>query len=110
MAATTLGNCFHDRDNAYTALRLVLALMVVVGHSYELGGNGEDPLQRVSGTTLGELAVNGFFALSGFLVTRSALNSSSMYSYAAKRALRILPGLWVCLLVTGLILFPICRP
>ena len=105
--AITLGSCFRGRDNGFTALRLALALAVVVGHSFELGGFGPDPLLRISGTTLGELAVNGFFAISGFLVTRSLLLSSSLRSFALKRALRILPGLWVCLLLTGLVLFPL---
>jgi peptidoglycan/LPS O-acetylase OafA/YrhL len=51
------------------------------------------------------LAVAGFFGISGFLITRSA-RRSSLPRYLWHRALRILPGLWGCLLVTGFVLAP----
>jgi peptidoglycan/LPS O-acetylase OafA/YrhL len=102
----TLSEHFNPRQNALTPLRLLLALMVVAGHAWEVGGFGADPLQRFTGVTLGEVAVNGFFAISGFLVTGSWIKSSSSWSFLKKRALRILPGFWACLLLTGLLLFP----
>jgi peptidoglycan/LPS O-acetylase OafA/YrhL len=105
----TLDERLHSRDNAITALRLGLAALVVLGHAYEAGGFGADPLQVRGGVTLGELGVNSFFALSGFLITRSFLSSRSTRSYLWKRALRILPAFWACLLVTGLGLFPLLQ-
>ena len=105
----TLDERFNSRDNAITAIRLGLAALVVLGHAYEVGGFGADPLQVRCGVTLGEVGVNSFFALSGFLVTRSLLSSRSTGSYFGKRALRILPGFWACLLVTGLGLFPLLQ-
>lgn len=51
------------------------------------------------------LAVAGFFGISGFLITRSA-RRSSLPRYLWHRALRIMPGLWACLLFTALILAP----
>lgn len=97
-----------DRSaNCFSALRLGFALLVVAGHSWELGGFGQDPAERTIGVTLGEIGVNSFFALSGVLVTQSWLRSSSAGSYFLKRALRILPGFWVCLLLTSLVAMPL---
>jgi peptidoglycan/LPS O-acetylase OafA/YrhL len=56
---------------------------------------------------MGELAVDGFFVVSGFLVTRSALRLRSLRRFAWHRALRILPGFWVCLVVVGFVVAPL---
>ena len=94
--------------NSFTFLRLMLAILVVFGHSFVLGGFGEEPLGRWSnGTTTGrELAVQGFFILSGFLLAQSLTRQPSLARFAARRAFRILPGYWVALLVTSLIVIP----
>jgi peptidoglycan/LPS O-acetylase OafA/YrhL len=102
----TVAEKLSTRDNGVTLLRLGLAALVVYGHSWEVSGHGPDPLQRGAGVTCGEVGVNAFFALSGFLVTQSWLRSRSAEDYLWRRSLRILPGFWVCLLVTGLGLFP----
>lgn len=63
------------RSNNIDAIRLILALLVLFSHSYALGtGSEEDePLRRFSGeqSSLGALAVGGFFVLSGYLITQS---------------------------------------
>lgn len=102
----TVADTFDPKRNGLTSLRLLLSLTVALGHSYQIGGFGPDPLHAASGVTLGELAVNSFFALSGFLVTQSWLNTPRLGVYAAKRALRLFPRLWACLIITGLGLFP----
>ena len=55
-------------------------------------------------THSGEVGLAIFFAISGFLVTGSYLNRGSFAYYLKCRALRILPGLLVCLLLTALVL------
>lgn len=84
-------------------MRLAAAGMVLVSHSFPLGGFGAEPLAAVIGgqETLGGVAVATFFVLSGFLVTRSILNAPQVGRFLWRRALRILPGYWVCLLVTA---------
>jgi peptidoglycan/LPS O-acetylase OafA/YrhL len=101
-----LADRLSTRDNGVTLLRLAFALLVVFGHAWEIRGQGPDPLQRATGVTCGEVGVNAFFALSGFLVTQSWLRSRSAADYFLRRALRIFPGFWLCLLATGLGLFP----
>ena len=97
------------RDNGYDVVRLVLAAMVVYSHSYAVGGYGAEPLARWSKEHLimGELGVLGFFALSGFLVSSSGERSRSLVSYFVKRARRIFPGFWVCLVVTAFVFAPL---
>ncbi len=54
----------------------------------------------------GALAVNGFFSISGFLVTASFMNRG-FFDYSVSRALRIYPALIVCIFASVFILGPI---
>lgn len=95
------------KGNSMDFLRLALAFGVIVSHSYPLGGlatGGIGKSLRV--TAWGEVAVGGFFFLSGILITRSYLTCSSVSRYLWHRCLRILPGFWVCLLTTALVFGP----
>jgi len=96
------------RENAIGLLRLGFALVVVVSHCWPLGLGAADPLTAASHgqTDAGAMAVAGFFVLSGLLVTRSALRCSPG-RFAWHRALRILPGYWVCMLAMTLGLGPL---
>lgn len=88
------------RDNALNLIRLVLAILVIVSHAFPIGGFGPDP--AIGGLGLGSFAVGGFFAISGYLITKSRF-SSDLKTYSIKRALRILPGYWACLIFTAII-------
>ena len=87
VAATSAG-----RMPNFDALRILFAACVIVSHSFALVGRAE-PVIWLS--TLGVFAVHGFFAMSGYLVTRSALRLDSVPRYLAARGLRIVPGLVV---------------
>ena len=91
--------------NNFTVIRLLLSLAVVVSHSFSVvtGSVESEPLAVSTGFTLGEHAVNGFFAVSGFLVTMS-YDRRGWRDYAAARLLRIVPGLVVATLVVALVL------
>lgn len=95
-------------DNGYDLLRLLLAAVVVYTHSYAVGGFGPEPLKSFSkeNVILGELGVLGFFGLSGCLVSASFARSKSLISYFLKRAWRIFPGFWVCLVITAFVFAP----
>jgi peptidoglycan/LPS O-acetylase OafA/YrhL len=97
-----------DQGNGITPLRLILALLVVVSHAWPAGDFGNDVLFEATGegVAIGTVAVAGFFGLSGFLLAKSRL-TSSLGRYVRRRALRILPGLWVCLAVVGFIAIPL---
>ena len=89
--------------NNFGLLRLVLALAVVVSHAFRVAtGRVEDePWAQTTGFTLGEHAVNGFFAISGFLVTMS-YDRRGWRDYLVARTLRIAPGLIAATLVVAL--------
>ncbi|MEV6398096.1 acyltransferase [Streptomyces sp. NPDC051907] len=98
---------FSGRDNSLGFIRLSLATAVVVSHASILGfGDTEFGHYFSHGQTdLGKLSVYGFFVLSGILVTRSG-KRLPIGRFLWHRALRLLPGLWVCLAVTAFLVAP----
>lgn len=103
----TLGEAFvRGRPNSLNAIRLVLAVGVIFWHSFPLTGT---PFE--GGTQLGQLLgygfVDGFFAISGFLIVRSWLGNPSARAFLTARLLRIMPAFWVCLAVTAFVFAPI---
>jgi peptidoglycan/LPS O-acetylase OafA/YrhL len=100
----TLAQRFDPRHNSLSVLRLALAVIVAVVHAEAIGWRRQPGIHH---TDVGQLAVDGFFVVSGFLVTRSALRLPSLRRYAWNRALRILPGFWVCLLVVAFVAAPL---
>jgi peptidoglycan/LPS O-acetylase OafA/YrhL len=100
--APTVSTAMGRERNNFTLIRLALALAVVVSHAFSVttGLVENEPLARSTGFTLGEHAVNGFFAISGFLVTMS-FDRRGWRDYAVARALRIAPGLIVATLAVA---------
>lgn len=81
--------------NNFHLLRLVLAGLVIVSHAVELrdGNRIHEPYHALFGWgTLGSVAVNCFFILSGFLILQSWERTPRLGAYLAKRALRIYPA------------------
>lgn len=99
-----------DRQNNFDALRLIAAVSVIFSHAFLIGEGTQDPepLMRLTGgqTILGVVGVFVFFTISGFLVTQSFETTDSPWRFLAKRALRIYPGLFVCLLLSAFALGP----
>ena len=97
----TIGSAFDPRANSLNLLRLVFATTVIFSHALDLGLYGNDWI--LDRTTIGTVAVYGFFAISGFLIAGSAeRNTTGRYLW--QRCLRILPAFWVCLVVTAFVL------
>ena len=94
-----------NHDNNLTALRWFAAGLVLYGHSFVLMGLPEPIFMGY--TKLGPLGVAIFFAVSGYLVTQSWERDPNLYRFLVRRALRIFPGLAVCLALTTLILGPL---
>lgn len=95
--------------NNFGAIRLAMALAVLVSHSYWLatGQPSLEPLHTWTHHSLGEHAVQVFFFLSGVVVTQSLFKSKSVVDFAAARAFRIFPALIACVLLTAFVLGPL---
>jgi peptidoglycan/LPS O-acetylase OafA/YrhL len=101
----TLAAATNTHDNGFNAVRLVCSLMVVVYHAYLLNPAApgrRDPLSAALQpvTDAGGLAVGVFFLLSGMFVSQSWLRDPDPWRFALRRVMRIVPGLFVALLIT----------
>lgn len=92
------------KNNNFNLLRHVAAAMVIVTHSYGLTSTG-DFFSQLTGHSVGYVAVNIFFALSGFLITASWIRKPVVLRFVAHRVARIYPALWIsvafCLFIIG---------
>ncbi|MFK7871003.1 MAG: acyltransferase family protein [Roseobacter sp.] len=98
----TFGDALRsERSQNLNVLRLLLAMAVIVSHAWPLalGADALEPLEQLTGRSLGGWAVGIFFFISGVLITASAERKTAWPFWAA-RARRIIPGLGVALLVT----------
>lgn len=99
----------NENRGGFVFVRLALALMVVLGHSYRLGGFVPEPLASFSESQASPdgIAVKGFFILSGYLLMNSLARNPSAIRFAVRRFLRLLPAFWICLLVSAFLVVPL---
>lgn len=104
----TIAEALRGHSNSLGLIRLVLASLVIFDHAFPLGGFGADPFWRLTNgqASLGSFAVGGFFAVSGYLIAKSAMNADTM-QYLWRRVLRIFPAYWGVLLVGLLLVGPV---
>ncbi len=96
--------------NNFDAIRLFAAALVIFSHSFEFadGSRDNEPLEVLSRQiSLGELAVLIFFAVSGFLITKSWQSAPDVAQFFWKRALRILPALFVVVFALAFFVGPL---
>lgn len=95
---------FAARNN-FGLMRLLLAVAVVFSHAFSVatGRVDDEPLAASTGLTLGEHAVNAFFAISGYLVVMS-YECRGWRDYVLARALRIIPGFVAATCLVSLVL------
>lgn len=99
----TLREAVLERPNSLNVVRLFLAVSVLLVHTWPVSGSGTRP-EWVDPFAV--LAVPGFFCLSGFLIARSRMRLS-WGRFLWHRSLRILPGLWVVLVLTAFVAAPL---
>jgi peptidoglycan/LPS O-acetylase OafA/YrhL len=100
----------HARRNNVGVLRLLFACLVIVGHASEQidGNRSREPLTRIFHTmSLGEVAVDAFFLLSGYLITMSMIRTGSLRDYLERRVLRIYPAFIVAYMLSVYVLGPV---
>ena len=87
-------------ENSYDFVRFCAASAVLFSHHFDLAGFPE-PLVPSYGEDFGELAVEVFFCLSGFLIYRSLQKSTSWARFVSAKFLRIFPNLAFVLIATS---------
>ncbi len=86
------------KENAFTAIRIICALIVLYEHFVVLMDINFPCLE------IRNLAVNVFFILSGFWVTRSFFNSRSLVEFYSKRVKKIFPPYLLVILCAAVVL------
>lgn len=101
-----------NKQNNFGFLRLFFAILVIFSHSPESidGNRSREPMARIFGNmSMGDLAVNCFFMISGFLILMSYQHSSSFNVYLKKRILRIYPGFILAYLFCLFCIVPLAK-
>ena len=96
--------------NNFNFLRLVLALLVLLSHSFEIvDGNPRREIVNwlQPSMSFGGLGVQGFMLLSGYLVLQSWERDPHVGRFLARRALRVYPGFIVAVLVCAFVVGPL---
>jgi len=105
----TFAHYSETRDNNFNLVRFIAASLVIFSHSYPLtlGRGTPEPLSSFLGMSAGHLAVNIFFVVSGFLISKSFCDRNHLLTFLYARCLRIFPALIVivlfCVLIIGVL-------
>jgi peptidoglycan/LPS O-acetylase OafA/YrhL len=93
-------------QNNFNILRFLAASLVILSHGIELpsGLAARDWAHHLTGQPFSWYAVNLFFVLSGYLIYGSWDAKPSIVAFTKARCLRILPGLFVMLILCVVIL------
>ena len=107
----TVSEASVGRKNNLNFIRLIASLMVLYGHAFFIshGVNHKGLIGRATNEQelMEGLAVDIFFIISGFLITRSYDNKKSLWSYVKARFLRIWPLLFVVTILCAFVLGPL---
>jgi peptidoglycan/LPS O-acetylase OafA/YrhL len=86
-------------------MRLLMAALVIIAHSWWLSGLGPGP--AIAGGQLGSWAVVGFFGISGYVITLSRTRAGNGRQFFRGRFFRLMPGLAACLMVIAFVFAPL---
>ena len=103
-------NRFGHHRNAFGFIRLLLAALVITSHTPELidGNRSREILTRIFGTmSFGEVAVDGFFIVSGYLIFGSFCKTPLASAFLIKRIARIYPAFISASLICVFLVAPI---
>lgn len=109
-----LNSLFHtghgrleDKNNTFTVMRIGFALIILAGHAIQIPHG----LPYASGWPqwldfFVQRSLDGFFILSGYMITASALHGRSIGAFGLSRVLRIFPALIAVTLLLWLVVGP----
>ena len=97
-------------ENNFNILRFLFASLVILSHAPEIqdGDRRNELLTRAFGTlSFGELAVDSFFLLSGFLIVKSWTENPNIIQFLKNRILRIYPAFIASSIICAALFAPI---
>jgi peptidoglycan/LPS O-acetylase OafA/YrhL len=101
----------RSEPNNLDLIRISMAMLVVWSHSFALyfGSESSEPISRLTGSIFnsGNIGVDVFFIVSGFLITQSFQRSKSSADFLKKRIARIYPGYFVAVCICAFVIIPI---
>ena len=97
------------KTNNFDVIRFVAATLVIFSHAYAASGHpGEEPLSGATGFIgFGNVAVEIFFFVSGYLITASLMHRDNLLDFTESRVLRIFPALFICCAASAFLLGPL---
>jgi peptidoglycan/LPS O-acetylase OafA/YrhL len=106
--ANTIAALLHGRDNNFNLVRFLAASAVILDHSFALVAPERTATAPIDfgALELARVAVDVFFIVSGFLVTRSVLTQPTLVDYAVARVLRLFPALLATCIFIAFLLGP----
>ncbi len=110
LSISTVADGLESRKDNFLLLRIIAALLVIYGHSFPLfpgSGQQEIFLANQWGVYSGDIAVDIFFVVSGFMVSGSYIRRAGLFQFMKARVLRIVPALLVCLLISAYVVGPL---
>lgn len=98
-APRTLLNGLESRNDNFLLLRFIAASMVIYGHAKAItGGTRPELFTHLGwGYYSGDIALDIFFVISGFLITGSYLRRQNLLDFLWARVIRIYPAFLFCL-------------
>lgn len=88
------------RDNNFNLIRMIAATSVLLSHAYPLavGADALEPFEKIltqdhMHDNLGRVAVFAFFGISGFFITKSFCQKTSLREFVRARVFRLFPAL-----------------
>ena len=110
-STVNLGDAAQAKDNNFRVIRHLAAGSVIYSHAFIVNWGYEavanEPLYVVFGIPVGDIAVDIFFIVSGFLVTHSLVSRGDLADFFLSRFLRIYPALFIVAVISAFILGPI---
>lgn len=106
----TLAEGLESRQDNFLLLRFLAASLVIYGHGAAItGGKGLPELFTWLGWGMysGDIAVNIFFAVSGFMIAGSYLRREHIVDFMWARILRIFPAFMFCLVISAFVIGPL---
>lgn len=90
------------KSNNFNAMRIILAISVLLSHSFELLLESS-PV--ILGRSMGNFAVNCFFVISGYFITKSWIRADNALVFIKKRVLRLLPAYILALILARMLAY-----